>query len=304
MSLERETRKVFDSIHRAQIARPASKERLRSLITTGFLGVDDDFFHDKSCADIGCGSGVHGTINLLRLGARHVSACDLDDSIVEPATRELEPTYAGRYSLHTGSVLELPFADGEFDFFLCDGVLHHLNDQEKAIGELFRILRPGGSGSIMVAGNHGLMHRFVFECVRDEYHENEELARFVDDDPAAAVAWLSEQIAFLKREVGLHGSTNEDAAVRFLDALAELIDEELILTIKDRLQSPVNRGLSDRLMTSLFAAAGFSSWRRLARRVPFGNVRKILGPLYYHQDHPLSRMLYGDGSRLHYLVTR
>jgi ubiquinone/menaquinone biosynthesis C-methylase UbiE len=38
----------------------------------------------------------------------------------------------------------LPFKDGEFDKVLCTGVLMHIANDEAAVRELIRVLRPGG----------------------------------------------------------------------------------------------------------------------------------------------------------------
>ena len=40
-----------------------------------------------------------------------------------------------------------------FDFFICSHVLEHVTDDQKALSELFRILKPGGSGILMVPIN-------------------------------------------------------------------------------------------------------------------------------------------------------
>jgi len=42
------------------------------------------------------------------------------------------------------------YRDGQFDFFICSHVLEHVNDDRKAMRELFRITKPGGSGIVMV----------------------------------------------------------------------------------------------------------------------------------------------------------
>ena len=42
------------------------------------------------------------------------------------------------------------YEDGEFDFFICSHVLEHVADDRKALAELYRILRPGGKGVLMV----------------------------------------------------------------------------------------------------------------------------------------------------------
>ncbi|HEY0284056.1 MAG TPA: methyltransferase domain-containing protein, partial [Vicinamibacterales bacterium] len=38
----------------------------------------------------------------------------------------------------------LPFADGEFDFVICNHVLEHVDDVDAAAAEMFRVLKPRG----------------------------------------------------------------------------------------------------------------------------------------------------------------
>jgi len=49
-----------------------------------------------------------------------------------------------------GNARDLPFADASFDGVLCSQVLEHLDRPEDAIGELQRVLKPGGTGLISV----------------------------------------------------------------------------------------------------------------------------------------------------------
>jgi SAM-dependent methyltransferase len=42
------------------------------------------------------------------------------------------------------------YEDEQFDFFICSHVLEHVSDDRKALKELYRILKPGGSGILMV----------------------------------------------------------------------------------------------------------------------------------------------------------
>lgn len=51
----------------------------------------------------------------------------------------------------TLDIMELhAYADQQFDFFLCSHILEHVADDRKALGELYRILKPGGKGILMV----------------------------------------------------------------------------------------------------------------------------------------------------------
>jgi ubiquinone/menaquinone biosynthesis C-methylase UbiE len=42
------------------------------------------------------------------------------------------------------NIEQLPFADGEFDVAVCNWTLYHLQDLDRGVGELSRVLRPGG----------------------------------------------------------------------------------------------------------------------------------------------------------------
>jgi SAM-dependent methyltransferase len=50
---------------------------------------------------------------------------------------------------HKVDLMNLPFADNSFDFFICSHVLEHVPDDLQAIRELYRITRPGGCGILM-----------------------------------------------------------------------------------------------------------------------------------------------------------
>jgi glycosyltransferase involved in cell wall biosynthesis/SAM-dependent methyltransferase len=47
-------------------------------------------------------------------------------------------------------VTDLPFGDAEFDMLVCAHVLEHVPDDRRAIGEFFRVLRPGGTAILQV----------------------------------------------------------------------------------------------------------------------------------------------------------
>jgi SAM-dependent methyltransferase len=47
-------------------------------------------------------------------------------------------------------ICNLPFEDSSFDFILCNHVLEHIPDDTKAMQELYRILKPGGTGIFQI----------------------------------------------------------------------------------------------------------------------------------------------------------
>lgn len=47
-------------------------------------------------------------------------------------------------------ILDLPFEDGSFDIVFCNHVLEHIEDDSKAISELYRVMKPGGMGIFQI----------------------------------------------------------------------------------------------------------------------------------------------------------
>ena len=47
-------------------------------------------------------------------------------------------------------VTQIPYPDNTFDVIFCNHVLEHVMDDRKAMGELFRVLKPGGWASLQV----------------------------------------------------------------------------------------------------------------------------------------------------------
>lgn len=50
---------------------------------------------------------------------------------------------------HNVDLLDLPFENDSFDFFICSHILEHVQDDRQAIRELFRITRTNGCGILM-----------------------------------------------------------------------------------------------------------------------------------------------------------
>lgn len=94
--------------------------------------------------DAGCGTG--GVTRLLvEAGGSdtHITALDVESDYLTAAKKLLKdmPT---AITYQEGSLDELPFANGQFDFVWCSRVMHHMADQLAAMRDLRRVLKPGG----------------------------------------------------------------------------------------------------------------------------------------------------------------
>lgn len=289
---EKQTRGVFHTIHKGHLETKEGAQRVRTLLNTKDLKLPENFFHGKLCADLGCGSAGSGTYNLLKLGANFVHAMDLNDSFIETVTGVLksESDFKNRWQLDVGSVERLPYENEFFDFVLCQGVIHHVDDDSMALREIFRVLKKGGVANLMVHGEGGLLTRFVMEILRDEYIKN---PSFVNNDLSSEE--VSKQIDWLVNRIDDDGSEVFSNCINLLELLKDLINEDTILTLKDRLQAPLYKMYTEDNFKLMLKEAGFSSSYRVSRKPIFKNIRKILSPLYHEYNASLARLLYGEG---------
>lgn len=128
--------------------------------------------------DLGCGFGRHA-YEALRRGAS-VVACDLGvDELrqvravagVMHDAGHVGPTEVGvgTVVLETanGDARRLPFADGAFDRVIASEVMEHIDDDDTAMAELTRVLRPGGTIAVTVPS---LFPEKVCWSLSEDYH--------------------------------------------------------------------------------------------------------------------------------------
>ena len=148
------------------------------------------FGDEADVLEVGCGDGNIWRENLDRLPAGwRLTLTDFSPGMVEAARAALGDS--AEYAV--ADVQELPFADASFDGVIANHMLFHVEDLPRALGEVARVLRPGG---LFCATTLGLGHlrvlrelvppregsqwerareRFMVESVR------EELTRFFVD---------------------------------------------------------------------------------------------------------------------------
>ena len=126
--------------------------------------------------DVGCGTGVVARLAAERVGPTgRVVGLDINPGMLgvakasTPAGLEIEWHQAGADSL--------PFEAGSFDVVLCQLSLQFVRDQARAIGEMHRVLAPGGRVVLNVPGPT----EPLFETLADalDRHVAPEAAHFV-----------------------------------------------------------------------------------------------------------------------------
>ena len=91
------------------------------------------------CLNAGCGEGLY--CRFLEQFPNVTSIVNVDlDGTPDLLARFTDP----RHTALDASLTDLPFEDASFDSCFCTEVLEHIPDDEKAVRELARCVRPGG----------------------------------------------------------------------------------------------------------------------------------------------------------------
>jgi SAM-dependent methyltransferase len=149
-------------------------------------------------ADVGCGIGHSYGL----LAPRETVGIDVDPRALEGQQRE---TVAA-------DMRRLPFADDEFDGVLAAQSIEHVPDPDRALAEMARVLKPGGS-AVLVTPN-----RLTFarpDEIIDPYH-------YVEYDPAEFAA-LSRRYFRSVELAGIFGSHRYRAIVAREHAKLDLL---------------------------------------------------------------------------------
>ncbi len=87
--------------------------------------------------DVCCGTGLYLSCLKDLVAPEKLYGIDISPEMLK---------LSGRFcrNLECASIYALPFADRSFDLVTCSSAVHHLEDVEKAVSEISRVLKPGG----------------------------------------------------------------------------------------------------------------------------------------------------------------
>ena len=99
-----------------------------------------------------------------KAGANYTGV-DLTDAAIELAQKRFELfNLPGKFQ--TADAEKLDFADDSFDLVYSHGVLHHTPDTERAVREIYRVLRPRGRAVVMLYHRDSYNYRVNISLLR------------------------------------------------------------------------------------------------------------------------------------------
>jgi ubiquinone/menaquinone biosynthesis C-methylase UbiE len=105
--------------------------------------------------ELGCGPAKLWCENLERIPEDwHITLTDLSAGMIAEAGVQLQNAPHG-FAFAVADAQQLPFDDGDFDAVVAIHMLYHVPDQQRALTEMRRVLRPGGR---VYASTNGKTH--------------------------------------------------------------------------------------------------------------------------------------------------
>jgi len=118
---------------------------------------------NKTVLDAGCGTGIFSII-FANKGAEKIIGIDISEGSLRTARHLKKHFSLENVEFRKEDMLKLPFEDETFDIVWAWGTVHHTTDPIKAISELIRVLKKGGS--LLLAVYKRTKLTFIHEIIR------------------------------------------------------------------------------------------------------------------------------------------
>jgi arsenite methyltransferase len=129
---------------------PEILRNLPEAVSATYCGVGNPFSlgpisQGETVLDVGCGAGIDAIFAAKMVGSTGaVSGIDLIPEMLARARENARPAGVANINFIESSAEKLPFPDKSFDVVISNGVFNLVVDKQKALKEVFRVLKPGG----------------------------------------------------------------------------------------------------------------------------------------------------------------
>ena len=94
--------------------------------------------------EVGCGRGAGARLIHRAFHPSELRCMDIDFQMIRQAQKYLSPKELRKTRLYTADLTRLPYHDCSVDAVFDFGAVHHVPDWRSALGEISRVIKPGG----------------------------------------------------------------------------------------------------------------------------------------------------------------
>ena len=110
--------------------------------------------HGSTVLEAGCGVGAQTVTLAANSPNAHITSIDVSEVSLAAAVKAVQAAGIRNVTLRQADIFHLPFPPGSFDHVFVCFVLEHLAQPIEALTALKRVLRPGGTITV-IEGDHG-----------------------------------------------------------------------------------------------------------------------------------------------------
>jgi len=133
--------------------------------------------------DMACGTG-NFSFRLAKCSNQiEVKGIDYSSKMIDIANKKLAISNLSNIEFKQGSVNNIPYANNLFDIVVCSNAFHHFQNQQKALNEMYRVLKINGKLLIIDGSKDVWLGRLIFgffvehierkvhHCVKNEMYD-------------------------------------------------------------------------------------------------------------------------------------
>jgi ubiquinone/menaquinone biosynthesis C-methylase UbiE len=141
--------------------------------------------NDMAALEIGCGRGMGAAIFLDNFSPSRIDAFDIDETMVRKARRYLGGEYDEKIRVFVGDVTNISSQDDAYDVVFDFFTLHYVDDWQRGISEISRVLKPGGIFAFselygQSIGNH-MLRQFMYNPPRGGFDRGALVKSFAEN---------------------------------------------------------------------------------------------------------------------------
>jgi len=121
-------------------------------------------YRDKKVLEIGCSIATDG-LEFAKHGADY-TGIDLTPASIEIARERFALFDVPGHFEVANAEERLPFADGSFDHVYSFGVIHHSPQPQNIVAEIYRVLKKGGTFTVMLYNRSSINYYVEIMCLR------------------------------------------------------------------------------------------------------------------------------------------